>query len=192
MQRNACFAYIVCFNSSIFKLLSVIPRRVQLLRFVLGPTSSWFLLRFSFVLVFARYRSTSPPGGNQVDGLPPALRWCSDEGVQHTSGPWICAVPTFKNTSICPVHGSVFERSGWFLDNLHFFVEHLSFSWKIEISLAHDESGGQTRFKSPRGPRWREFHCFAACLLIIYSYFMPWCEALSLGETFKQSGGSAR
>ena len=26
------------------------------------------------------------------------------------------------------------------------------------------------RFKSPRGPRWREFHCYVTCLLVIYSY----------------------
>ena len=66
------------------------------------------------------------------------------------------------------------------------------FDDNFENLLGHDESGGETWLKSPRGPRWREFHCFAACLFRISLYFSTWCEALSLGEAFKQSGGSAR
>ena len=34
---------------------------------------------YNSVLNHTRYRSTSPPGGDQVDGLPPALR-----GAKHS------------------------------------------------------------------------------------------------------------
>ena len=42
-------------------------------------------------------------------------------------------------------------------------------SWDAPILLADDESWGQTKLKLPRGPRWREFHCFAAHQ---FSYYM--------------------
>ena len=35
---------------------------------------------YNSVLNHTRYRSTSPPGGNQVDGLPPALRQTGPTG----------------------------------------------------------------------------------------------------------------
>ena len=35
------------------------------------------------------------------------------------------------------------------------------------ILLEHDESGWLSGFKSFEGPRWREFHCFAALLRVL-------------------------
>ena len=42
--------------------------------FVRGHDFACIVFLFVFMCLFACNRSTSPPGGNQVDGLPPALR----------------------------------------------------------------------------------------------------------------------
>ena len=43
------------------------------------------------------------------------------------------------------------------------------------------------------GPRWQEFHCLVAsrCCVSSLSHFalLIWCEALFVGEAFKQSEG---
>ena len=45
------------------------------------------------------------------------------------------------------------------------------------------------------GPRWREFHCSAAsrCCVSLFSFFalLAWCEALFVGEAFRESEGGA-
>ena len=46
--------------------------------------------------------------------------------------------------------------------------------------------------KNAQGPRWREFQCLAACWCFLFVFiFIPWYEALFIGEAFRQSRGGA-
>ncbi len=62
--------------------VSVVILMLLLLVLLLQYTTFFFVVTYNFVilsiynsiLTITYYRSTSPPGGNQVDGLPPALR----------------------------------------------------------------------------------------------------------------------
>ena len=49
------------------------------------------------------------------------------------------------------------------------------------------------RLKLVVGPRWREFHCLVAsrCCVPLFCFFalLAWCEALFIGEAFRESEG---
>ena len=50
---------------------------------------------FSWMFLLLKFCSTSPPGGNQVDGLPPVVTYCHSGNSQQTGSPQIGEFYTF-------------------------------------------------------------------------------------------------
>ena len=77
------YAFVVCLFVCLFVLLLTCMFVCVVYVVVVSSTHNIFVLThiiclinaiYNSVLTHIFYRSTSPPGGNQVDGLPPALR----------------------------------------------------------------------------------------------------------------------
>ena len=64
------------------------------------------------------------------------------------------------------------------------------------MSLGHAESEPMLGLKLLVGPRWREFHCLVVSRRWVSSLssivLLAWCEALFVGEAFRESEGGAQ
>ena len=94
--------------------------------------------------------------------------------------------------SIIIIRCEVLALKSWYLTvpNWNFMK-----CWKLWKSPKHCRSWPLTCFKLLVGPRWREFHCLEAsrCCASSFSFFglLTWCEALFVGEAFRESEGGA-